>query len=139
MSRMTTRILLAVLVAEGALPGLWALLFPRSFYDDFPGFGRHWVNIDGPYNEHLVRDVGALQLALAVVALVALVMLTRASLVSAAAGWLVWTVPHLVYHFRHRHAFHSGDAPVVLGGFVAVAIVASLLLARGERERVPAA
>ena len=35
------------------------------FYDDFPGLGRSWVAADGPYNEHLVRDVGALNLALA--------------------------------------------------------------------------
>ena len=37
--------------------GVWALVLPRSFYDDFPAAGRHWVSALGPYNEHLVRDV----------------------------------------------------------------------------------
>ena len=46
--------------------GAWALFAPRSFYDGFPGAGRSWVSVDGPYNEHLVRDVGALNLAIAV-------------------------------------------------------------------------
>ena len=41
---------------------------PKSFYEDFPGAGRVWVAVDGPYNEHLVRDVGSLNLALAFVA-----------------------------------------------------------------------
>ena len=37
---------------------------PAAFYDDFPGLGRMWVAPDGPYNQHLVRDVGELNLAL---------------------------------------------------------------------------
>ncbi len=43
---------------------LWALPFPRSFYEDFPLPGRDWVSTLGPYDEHLVRDYGALNLAL---------------------------------------------------------------------------
>src|SRR3712207_7201681 len=46
--------------------GLWALLLPRVFYEDFPLPGREWVSTLGPYNEHLIRDYGALNLALAV-------------------------------------------------------------------------
>lgn len=50
----------------GLSVGVWATLFPRSFYDSFPGFHRIWVGVDGPYNEHLARDVGSLYLALTV-------------------------------------------------------------------------
>lgn len=47
--------------------GLQAALTPRSFFDDFP-LGRGWIEReDGTYNEHLVRDVGALILALIIV------------------------------------------------------------------------
>ncbi len=53
--------------------GGWQLMAPASFYNDFPGLGRHWVDVDGPYNQHLLRDVGQGNLAIAVVALVALV------------------------------------------------------------------
>ncbi len=62
-----TTVLLAVIAIGYAGVGAWAALAPRSFYDDFPGGGRHWVAVDGPFNEHLVRDVGTLNLALAAV------------------------------------------------------------------------
>jgi hypothetical protein len=66
-----TRLVLGI----GNIPvGVWATFVPRSFYDDFPGFGRHWVQVDGPYNEHLVRDFGAVNLALAVVTITAAIL-----------------------------------------------------------------
>ena len=70
-----TRVWLTLLGLVGLFVGTWATFFPRSFYDDFPaGSGHAWVAADGPYNEHLVRDVGALNLALAAVAIAALVV-----------------------------------------------------------------
>ena len=59
------RVILWILNALGAFVGVWALIAPQSFYDAFPsiGFGA-WVGVDGPFNEHLIRDVGALYLAL---------------------------------------------------------------------------
>ena len=64
--------LLGFFVLFGLGVGGWQTLAPASFYTDFPGAGRHWVSVDGPYNEHLLRDVGQGNLALGVVALVAL-------------------------------------------------------------------
>ena len=56
-----------LLVAATTLgAGLWALPFPRSFYCYFPFPGWDWISTRGPYNEHLVRDYGALNLALGV-------------------------------------------------------------------------
>jgi hypothetical protein len=45
--------------------GGWVSLAPTLFFADFPGAGRSWVSPLGPYNEHLVRDVASLNLALA--------------------------------------------------------------------------
>lgn len=103
------RFALVVLAGGALLVGVWAQLFPRSFYDDFPGGGRVWVAVDGPYNEHLVRDVGGLQLALALVAIVALV--TGSVLVAriAGGGALIFGVPHLVYHATHLETFDTSD------------------------------
>lgn len=118
-----------VVIAGGALVvGVWAQLFPRSFYDDFPGAGRVWVAVDGPYNEHLVRDVGGLQLALALVAIVALV--TGSVLVARLAGGaaLVFGVPHLVYHSMHLDAFDTGDKVAMLGSLAFAALAALLAL-----------
>jgi len=59
------RLMLWVLMFSAFGVGVQAEFFPRSFYDDFP-LGRGWVAMDGRYNEHLIRDVGALNLALLV-------------------------------------------------------------------------
>src|SRR5262245_469583 len=69
--RPIARLLLWLLAIPGLLLGIYAEFFPRAFYDDFP-FGRAWVAHDGPFNEHLIRDFGAMNLALAAVTLVAI-------------------------------------------------------------------
>ena len=103
------RAVLAYLTFAGLLVGVWAASFPRSFAEDFPGLGRVWVAVDGPYNEHLVRDVGQLSLALAVVSLVAAATMERLLVRVAAAAWLVNAVPHLVYHLRHLEPLEPVD------------------------------
>ncbi len=64
--RSRTRVSLWLLALSALTLGLYAEFTPRAFYDNFP-FGRGWVAMDGPYNEHLIRDFGALNLALFVV------------------------------------------------------------------------
>ncbi len=123
-ARRIVRVALAILALVGIQVGLWAAFAPRSFYDDFPGSGRVWVAVDGPYNEHLVRDVGALNLALAVVAVVAFVTLSRAAVIAAGGAWLAYGVPHLVYHLRHTDTLDGSDTfavPFTLALNVAVA------------------
>ncbi len=122
------RLALVVIAGGTAVVGVWAQLFPRSFYDDFPGAGRVWVAVDGPFSEHLVRDVGGLNLALALVAIVALV--TGSVLLARVAGGaaLVYGVPHLVYHASHLDAFDTGDKVALIGslGFAALAAVVAV-------------
>ena len=57
---------LLVLTVLALFVGAWAQLAPASFHTSFP-FGQGWLAADGPYNEHLLRDVGGLNLALALV------------------------------------------------------------------------
>lgn len=110
------RVLLVLLALGNVQVGVWATFAPRSFYDDFPGGDRSWVALDGPYNEHLVRDFGATNLAIGVLTIAALVWLTRALVVTAGLAWIVYGVPHLVYHLRHLDVYETGDqvANVVL-------------------------
>ena len=51
------RVTLACLAFSAAVPGVLATISPSAFYDDFP-FGRFWVQMLPPFNEHLIRDVG---------------------------------------------------------------------------------
>ena len=127
------RIVLAVLAVSGATVGLWATLAPRSFYDDFPGGGRSWVAPDGPFNEHLVRDVGSLNLALTVLTVAAAILLVRSLVVVAALGWLAYGIPHLVYHLRHRDVYDTGDQVASLVSLALVPALAVVALVVGAK------
>jgi hypothetical protein len=115
-NRIIARIGLGYLGINALLLGLWAPFAPRSFYDNFPGLGRSWVSVDGPYNEHLIRDVGALNLALAVVLIAAFVTLSRQLVTVAAVAALAWGVPHFVYHAFNTEPLSTGDNVLSLGG-----------------------
>lgn len=108
--------------------GLWQQFAPRSFYDDFPGFGMHWVSVDGPYNEHLMRDLGGASLAVAVMLFFAL---TRPSvgLVRAAAGaMLVSQVPHFTYHAAHLGVLATSLDRILQTASLTLTIVIPLLV-----------
>jgi hypothetical protein len=122
------RIGLAVLAVPALIVGVWAAFAPRAFYDDFPGIGRTWVAPDGPYNQHLVRDVGALNLALVVITAVALVTLVPMLVRAVLAGWLVYSVPHLVYHLRNMEPFSTDDQVSIAASLALVPILAAVLL-----------
>lgn len=122
------RVLLGILTLSAGTVGAWAAFTPRSFYDDFPGLGQIWVAVDGPYNEHLVRDVGALNLALAVVSICALLTLARATIVASALAWLAYGIPHVIYHARHLGAFDTGEAMAVIGSVASTSVVALAVL-----------
>jgi hypothetical protein len=94
----TIRIALGYLALSTGIVGVWATSAPRSFYDDFPGLGQVWIAVDGPYNEHLVRDVGTLSLALTVITVLAMFRPHRALVRIVAVGALVNSVPHFAYH-----------------------------------------
>lgn len=130
------RIALAVIAAGSLVVGAWALAAPRSFYDDFPGAGRVWVAVDGPYNEHLVRDVGGLNLGLAFVAAVALVTGSVAVARAAGGAALIFGVPHLVYHATHLDPFDTTDQVALL---VSLGLAAAAgLVAAGPDRGAPA-
>ena len=114
------------LTASAVYVGGWASLAPRSFYDSFPGFNRMWVGGDGPYNEHLIRDVGGLYLALAITGVLALAWRDRRTTLLLGAAWTVFAVPHLAYHLHHLGGMDTVDIVgnvVALGGTLVLALV----------------
>src|SRR5262245_66166799 len=126
------RIGLIVLAVSGAVVGVWAGFAPRSFYDDFPGLGQHWVSVDGPYNEHLVRDVGWLNLALTVMTVWAAVSLARSLVLAVLVGWLVVDLPHLVYHAANLDGLSAADGTAEI---ISLAL-GPAIAARSEERRV---
>ena len=129
--------LLALAIGQGGA-SLWALADPRSFYDDFPGGGRHWVSALPPFNEHLTVDYASGGLALTVLAVLAAVMLERRVVLVTAIAWLVFGLPHLTYHLATLDAYAAGDA---VGTVVSLGltVVVPLAILFGLRSRTASA
>jgi hypothetical protein len=122
-------------VSQGVIGG-WALLGPDSFFRAFPGAGVGWVALLPPYNEHLVRDVGALSLALAVLLGYAAVRPDPRIVRLAVLAFAVYAVPHTVYHAGHLTGYPAADVTVQVTGFaLQLALVVVLLLATLPRRR----
>ncbi|WP_345521064.1 hypothetical protein [Nocardioides conyzicola] len=125
-----------VLTASALYVGWWASLAPRSFYDSFPGLNRTWVGGDGPFNEHLVRDVGGLYLALAVAGVLALAWRERRTTLMLGAAWTTFSLLHLSYHLHHLGELAAVDVVgnvVALGGTLVLAVLL-LVPARAEQR-----
>jgi hypothetical protein len=117
---------MGVLTGSALYVGWWASLAPRSFYESFPGFNRMWVGGDGPYNEHLVRDVGGLYLALAVAGVLALAWRERRTTLMLGAAWTTFSLLHLGYHLHHLGDLDTVDVVgnvVTLGGTLVLAVL----------------
>ncbi len=131
------RLALAYQLVQSINIGFWATFAPRSFYDGFPGLGRTWMSLDGPYNEHLVRDVGALNLALTVVLAWAMVSLSRDVVAAACGASLAWGVPHLVYHATTTDGWATSDLVISLGGLVLFAALPVAIAVMARRHLRP--
>lgn len=131
-----SRTILWALFATLALTGGWALGAPRWFYDTFPGAGHTWVALLPPYNEHLVRDVGALSLSLAVLVAAAALTLQRLLVTVAALATLAWSIPHLAFHLGHLEGLATADkvgqVVVLVLGVVAPLALLGLAAAAGR-------
>jgi hypothetical protein len=128
---------IAVMALTPALVGIWATVSPRGFYDGFPGGGHHWVSAVGAYDEHLVRDVGALSLGSLVLLALAWHWLDRRLVQAALVSYAVAVLPHLVYHLTALDGFSTGDAVAEIAG-LALGVVLPLGLLPLTRSRVAA-
>jgi hypothetical protein len=129
----------ASLVVLGLLQlfnGLYALFAPRSFYDDFP-LGRGWVEALPEYSEHLVRDVGGLFLATAVVLLAAARFMERRLVIVAAASFLCFSVPHTIYHLFNLGPYDTFDVIANVVGLLATVVLPIWILAAVRRVDLP--
>ena len=123
-------------VTTGALAA-WILIAPRGFYDNFPTGSVHWVDVLGPYNEHLERDFGATSLGLAVLALLAAIWMERRVVQAAAITLAVAGLPHLIYHLTTAGRYSTGDNVASMTGLALDVLVplAVLYLASERAQR----
>ena len=128
MTRRIQRICLSILAASALVVGGWALVSPHGFYTDFPGFGRHWVRADGPYNRHLVLDVAGFYLGFLALSLAALRSRSVALVGATGAAWSVFSVVHLAYHASHLDSLSTADGALEVGSLAVTLLLALTLL-----------
>ena len=122
----------------GLFVGGWAYFAPQSFYDSFPGVLGSWVSVDGPYNEHLIRDVGAMYLALAAASVGGLVWRSAIVFRILGLGWSLFGALHFAYHAGHLEHMSPASAVgemVALGISLALGIVLVIPERSSTRER----
>lgn len=127
MKLLLDRISLVFNGVTSAYVGIFAYFAPQSFHANFPGFGLRWLPQLGPYNEHLLKDVGGFYLAITVLSFAALANARKPVVVPmAGAALLVFNVLHFAYHMTMLHMYEPRDQwlnAVVLALLVVLSII----------------
>ena len=113
---------LAVLALEAAVQDTWMYLAPRSVYDGMPT-----VSASGPFSQHLMSDIGGLNLALAVVLGSAAAWLDRRLARVALTAYLVYALSHLTFHLTDLIGLSPGGQAFLLTALLLPAIAITLL------------
>jgi hypothetical protein len=125
---------LLFLLVSALLVGVWALLAPRSFFNDFPGLGMAWVKPFGKYNEHLIRDVGGLNLGFALLFGWAASTLDRRVIQTSSLAWLAYSIPHLIFHLFHLEKLSTQEAVLQTVSLALLVLVPIVLVLRSSRQ-----
>jgi hypothetical protein len=106
-----------------AVFGLWAMLAPKSFFDAFAEFD--------PYNQHFLQDIGAFQIGLGAVLLLAALRPAVGALAVALVGVGIGSAAHVI---SHAVGTDLGGRPAVdipfFGASTGLLLVAGVLLWR---------
>jgi len=131
------RVLLAIVGGLDIGTGGWALINPRSWYEDFPGFGHHWVvGQGGAYNEHLASDAGAGFLAVGIVLVVCAAIGAPLAVRLAGLALLVHALPHFIFHLDNApEHLGSGDKLAGTYGLLAQAVIGAVVLIAAQPRR----
>ncbi|WFB88473.1 MULTISPECIES: hypothetical protein [Streptomyces] len=125
----TRRTVLGILVAT-CLFHIWAYFAPQTWYETFPGIGRGWLLRLGPYNEHLVKDMASLYMAMLVVTAMALRYVNDNRYVqTTGAAWLAFNVFHTLYHFQHLSMYSTGEKVAMMSLLSVLTVLSAVLLA----------
>ncbi len=93
--------------------GVWALVAPRSFFDT--------VAVFEPYNAHFIHDIGAFQLGLGAVLLIA--AFVRDALLVALSGVAVAATAHLLSHVIDRDLGGTPSTDIPFFAVIAVVLI----------------
>ena len=121
--------MLGLIAVFNVFTGLWAVLSPRGWYDNFPGYAPQLISAYPPYNQHLAVDAGAGLLSIGVLAAAAAFLGRRDTHLAAGAGLIAFTGPHALFHLLNPSDLLTGaenassTIPLVITAAASVAIL----------------
>ena len=125
-----TRIVALAAGVAFALPGAWAMVAPRSFFESLARFE--------PYNQHFVQDIGAFQLGLAAVLLLPAIAARLSGVTTALFGAGVGSALHVGSHIVGRDLGGSPERDIPqFTALTLVLLATGVLRWRGERPGPP--
>jgi hypothetical protein len=131
---------LIILAVPNLAAGLWGLLAPQHWFDNFPGWAPRLVAAFPPYNEHLAVDAASGLFASGVAAAVALGWRRREVVIVAMAAFLAFALPHAIFHLAHPADALNGREDAVnsvsLWGEVAISLAVMITALRVRRRTV---
>jgi hypothetical protein len=129
---------LIILAIPNLAAGLWGLLAPQHWFDNFPGWDPRLVAAFPPYNEHLAVDAASGLFASGLAAAIALGWRRREVVIVAMAAFLAFAVPHAIFHLAHPADALNGREDAVnsvsLWGEVAISVAVMITALRARRR-----
>lgn len=122
------RIALIALSVPSLLAGIWAVLSPEGWFDDFPGWDPRLVAAEPPFNEHLATDAGAGLLAAGVVLLAAAWFADIRSVRLGLIAHATFAVPHAAWHVLNPSPALTGAEDAQNSATLVFAVVATVVL-----------
>lgn len=95
--------------------GIWAMVAPESFADNIASFD--------PYNQHFVQDLGAFQIGLGAVLVLALLLPAAQALTVALLGTGIGTAAHTVSHVIGRDLGGKPSSDIPMFAVIAVLLI----------------
>lgn len=92
------RLAAAALGIPTLIAGLWAIISPQGWFDNFPGFDPRLVAALPPFNEHLATDAGAGLFASGAILVVAAWLASTHAIKVGLIGYAAFTIPHTAWH-----------------------------------------
>ena len=120
--RRLIRMLLAAMATQHVVTGLTMTLGPLWFYENVLGVAEL-----GPYNEHLLVDLGAMNLGLGLLATWAAVTMSLDLVRASCCCIAVVALAHLMFHAAHLHGLSGLEAAVELTALAAIAVLPTLV------------
>jgi hypothetical protein len=121
---------LVILAVPNLFAGVWGLIAPENWYENFPGWAPRLVAAIPPYNEHLATDAAAGLFASGVAAAIGAWWMRREIVIVAMAVYLAFAFPHAAFHLANpADALSTSEDTVnVVSLLFAVAIALAVMI-----------